>query len=323
MVENKAIIGNDPNFLKVITLAHRVSQHDIPVVILGETGTGKELLAREIHNVSPRRNRPFVVYDCTTSPDSLSESELFGIDEKVATGVNKRNGIIESTDGGTLFLDEIGDMPLNQQAKLLRVLEDHMVSKIGKRLTPDKIDFRLLVATNQNLYELIEEKKFRKDLFYRIKGVSIYLPPLRERKDDIPRLVHHFLIKHDASEKQISHDAMRKLKAHNWPGNIRELDKIIYQASLFCEGEIISPKDIRFDIFQKDLGPLKKLLNKRQQLVYNYIHGNNMITNRTARSLLKASRKTINRDLADMVKWGLIKKDGEGRGISYKFSGYG
>lgn len=322
MIENKAIIGKDPKFLEARSLAHRVSQLNIPVVILGETGTGKELLAKEIHNASPRKNGPFVAYNCTANPDSLSESELFGIDKEVATGVKERMGIIESADGGTLFLDEIGDMPLNQQAKFLRVLEDHRVLKIGKR-HEKKIDFRLLVATNKNLQELIEEEKFRADLFYRIKGVSIYLSPLREREEDIPILVHHFLNKHNASEKRISHDAMRKLKAHNWPGNIRELDKVIYQASLLCNGEIISSEDIKFDIFQKDLGHLKKLLNKRQQLVYNYIWGNNAITNRKARSLLKASRKTINRDLAEMVKCGLIKKDGEGRGISYKFSGYG
>lgn len=318
--ESKSIIGKNLNLIQAITLARRAAQRDPSVVILGETGTGKELLAREIHDNSSRKNAPFVAYDCTTKPDALIDSELFGIEKGVATNVDPRAGIIESADGGTLFLDEIADMPLNQQAKFLRVLQERRISRIGSRQAPKKIDFRILVATNRDLWKLIEEGKFREDLFYRINVISISLPPLRERKDDIPVLARHFLTKYGENTKRISREAMKKLKGHIWSGNVRELENVIQRALVLCNGKTISALDIKLDIRpgKTELDKLKRLpLNNRQKLIYSYIQENGKITSKEANVLTKASRRTSNNDLAEMLKLELIEKSGVGRGIFY------
>jgi two-component system response regulator HydG len=226
------IIGNSPKIAQVIARIKQFAPTNAPVLILGENGTGKELVARALHNNSPRRAKPFVAMNCTAFNENLLDDELFGHDAGAYTGADKmRQGRFEYASGGTLFLDEIGDMPLNLQAKLLRVLEIGEVTRLGSN-TPIKVDVRILSATNRDLEAMIADGKFRQDLYFRLKVGTIRLPPLRERGgDDIRLLANHFLkqfnAKHGKNVERIGDDLQRAFRAYNWPGNVRELRNLI------------------------------------------------------------------------------------------------
>jgi len=233
--EEYPIIGNSQGIKEAISLARKVAKADTTVLLLGESGTGKELFARNIHKWSDRQDGPFVVINSAAIPESLMESELFGIEKGTATGVEKRVGKIELGDGGTVFFDEIGDMPLPIQAKILRVIEEKSFERVGGRRTINA-DIRIIAATNKVLERMIEEERFREDLFYRLNVFPITILPLRERLEDIPLLVKHFIQKYNAIVKThikgISPPALKKLKRYPWPGNVRELENIIERSMM-------------------------------------------------------------------------------------------
>ncbi|MFW6289165.1 MAG: sigma-54-dependent transcriptional regulator, partial [Spirochaetota bacterium] len=231
---SETMIGESPAFREVLTAAARVAPTDATVLILGETGTGKELLARAIHEMSERCDRALVTVNCSALPPSLIESELFGHERGAFTGaVAKRLGRFELADGGTIFLDEIGDLPLELQAKLLRVLQEGAFERLGGTTTIT-VDARVIAATNRELDRRVAEGAFREDLYYRLNVIPLRCPPLRERTDDIPLLVHHLVAKYNArvgrTASDIPADTMRRLQAYRWPGNIRELENTIERA---------------------------------------------------------------------------------------------
>jgi two-component system NtrC family response regulator/two-component system nitrogen regulation response regulator GlnG len=233
---------------KVIGPIGRFAASPAPVLILGETGTGKELVARAVHTYSTRGNKPFVAMNCAALAENLQEDELFGHERGAFTGADKlRKGRFEYANGGTLFLDEIGDMPASLQAKLLRVLENQEITRIGGN-EPIRVDVRLVSATRRDLDAAIRAGTFREDLFFRLNGVTIRLPSLRERGDDLLQLTHHFVKK--AAEgtgrapPTLHPDAWDKLRAHPWPGNIRELRNVLGRAVLMCRGPQIMPDDL-------------------------------------------------------------------------------
>lgn len=241
------IIGSSASFAEVLGKVKKVAGVDVNVLIGGESGTGKELIARTLHYNSLRTDGPFVSVNCAALPDTLLESELFGIEKGVATGVEKRAGKFELADGGTIFLDEIGDMSIATQAKILRILQEREFQRVGGSRTI-KLDVRVLSATNKNLEEEIKKGGFRADLYYRLKVVEIKLPPLRQRKDDIPLLANYFLKiyckKHAVGEKWFSRESLDYLANAQWKGNVRELENVVEQAVVLSAGEIIGPKDI-------------------------------------------------------------------------------
>jgi formate hydrogenlyase transcriptional activator len=237
------IVGNSAALESVLEQVQLVGPTDSTVLILGETGTGKELIARAVHSVSPRCGRPFVKLNCAAIPAELLESELFGHERGAFTGaVAQRVGRFEAANGGTLFLDEIGDMPLALQAKLLRVLQEQEFERLGSTVTR-RADVRIVAATNQDLVALIADKHFRMDLYYRLNVFPVALPPLRERVSDIPLLVRHFVEKYGARMSKrisaISDDSMDALKRYPWPGNIRELQNLIERAVILTRGDVL------------------------------------------------------------------------------------
>ena len=240
------IVGRSPGLHKALDLVSGVAPTDSPVLLLGETGTGKELIANAIHSLSPRRDRPLVKVNCAAIPAGLLESELFGHEKGAFTGaVSQHLGRFEIADGGTLFLDEIGDMPLELQSRLLRVLEDGMVQRVGSE-KGRKVDVRLISATNRDLMKEVAEGRFRRDLFYRLSVFPITLPPLRERKEDIPLLIWALINRRQAElQRQVERIAeadMQRLIVYEWPGNIRELENVIVRALILSPG-----KDLRLE----------------------------------------------------------------------------
>ena len=241
----RSILGSSPRLEQIRNLLEKTAISSVSALITGENGTGKELSARAIHYMSTRASKPFVAVNCAALPEQLVESELFGIEKGVATGVERRIGRIESANGGTLFLDEIGDLPLTAQAKLLRVLQEREVDWVGGR-KPVPIDIRLVAATNKDLKEEIQRGHFRQDLFFRLNVVHIRMPSLREIRGDIPMLAMHFLRKQAREMSRdiegIEPDAMKALTAYDWPGNIRELENEVKRAAV-----LTSSKRILFD----------------------------------------------------------------------------
>ncbi|MFA5353223.1 MAG: sigma-54 dependent transcriptional regulator [Thermodesulfovibrionales bacterium] len=242
------IIGGSKAMQQVFSLMASVSSTASTVLITGESGTGKELFARAIHYNSARREQPFVVLDCGTIPENLMESELFGHLKGSFTGaVATEKGILETANRGTLFLDEISNLPLALQAKLLRVLQEKEFRPVGSKKSVS-LDIRFIAATNRDLAEMVREGSFREDFFYRLNVFPLNLPPLRERREDIPGLAYHFLHKYGKEMGRdlphISADAMRRLVSHNWPGNVRELENIIQRAVIICDGRMIKPEHI-------------------------------------------------------------------------------
>ena len=246
------LVGQSPAMVAVYKLIARVAPLDMTVLVFGETGTGKELVARAIHYAGPRGHRPFVVVDCSTLPDTLFESELFGHVRGAFTGaVATRRGLLEAADGGTVLIDEIGELSAALQAKLLRVLQDHAVRRLGDNESIP-IDVRVIAATHRDLRERVASDAFREDLYYRLNVVTITLPPLRERLDDLPLLARHFLDKHaQAAGKVITgfaRETLQTLCAHRWPGNVRELEHAIERAVALGSTPVLVPDDLPSDV---------------------------------------------------------------------------
>ncbi|HUA17197.1 MAG TPA: sigma-54 dependent transcriptional regulator [Bryobacteraceae bacterium] len=237
------LIGSSPKFRAVLTEVERVAPVDCAVLIQGETGTGKEVIARAIHEASPRRNHRFVALNCAAIPSALLESELFGHERGAFTGAcTQTKGRFQLADGGTLFLDEIGDLPLELQPKLLRALQEQEFERLGSSQTV-RVNVRVVAATNQDLEQLVSKKLFRIDLFYRLNVIPICLPPLRERVQDIPLLTEFFVAKFAARLNKtidsIPDEVMAVLQAHDWPGNIRELQNFLERAVLYSPGPVL------------------------------------------------------------------------------------
>jgi two-component system nitrogen regulation response regulator NtrX len=252
------MVGESPALREVRDLIVKVGPTSARVLITGENGTGKELVARGLHEASPRRDRPFVEVNCAAIPSELIESELFGHMKGSFTGAfADRAGKFEQADGGTLFLDEIGDMSLSAQSKLLRVLQEGVVTRIGGS-KPIQVDVRVLAATNKNLENEIAEGRFREDLLYRLNVVPIHVPPLRERRQDIPALVAHFAEQLSVSAgvpgRKFSADAVRRLQGRAWPGNIRELRNAVERALILASGKMVTADDIDH-LLPSTLGP--------------------------------------------------------------------
>jgi two-component system response regulator HydG len=248
----EGIVGRSEAMQRIVQTARQVAGSHIPVLITGESGTGKELIARAIHNNSRRKKERLVALNCAGLSESILEDELFGHVRGAFTGAQgEREGRFEHADGGTLFMDEIGDMPQAMQAKLLRVLENGEVVRLGSN-DPIKVDVRLISATNRVLSEMVAEKKFREDLYFRIKGVTIDIPPLRERRDDIPLLIHYFLQnaaeRYDKPIEQISPEAQQVLMSFSWPGNVRQLKNTIENMVVLATGAKLSLEDLPADV---------------------------------------------------------------------------
>jgi Nif-specific regulatory protein len=243
------IVGASGALHSVLTIVKKVARSNSTVLVRGETGTGKELIAGAIHHNSTRANRAFVKVNCAALQENLLESELFGHEKGAFTSADKqRIGRFEQADGGTLFLDEVGDMSPSTQAKILRVLQEHEFERLGGTRTL-RVDVRVIAATNRNLTHMVQEGRFREDLFYRLNVVSVEMPPLRERKDDIPALAQFFVTRFANELKKrvdgISPDALKVFMRHNWPGNIRELENVVERAVLLCDGGQVTVGDLQ------------------------------------------------------------------------------
>jgi transcriptional regulator with GAF, ATPase, and Fis domain len=305
---DRLMVGDSPKMQRVIDLVARVADSQASVVIRGESGTGKEMVARLIHGNSPRRDGPFVAINCAALPETLLESELFGIERGVATGVEARPGKFELAKGGTVFLDEVGDIPLALQAKLLRVLQEREVEKLGgRRRIP--IDVRILSATHRGLEDMIEKGEFRQDLYYRLKVVEIVLPPLRERKEDIPKLVRFFLDKYGKREGlkdvRITQEALQNLMRYPFPGNVRELENLIEGALALTTDPVIDPGDLLLpeSHASADAGVLSGELLPLDEVESRYIarvlaHTNGNVS--AAAKILGVDRKTLYRRRGDV-----------------------
>ena len=258
------VITRDPALLKVCRNVEKVAPSDATVILLGESGTGKEILARALHQSSARREKRFMAINCAAIPEALLESELFGYEKGAYTGAVKQTpGKIELAHEGTFFLDEVGDLPMALQAKLLRFLQERVIERVGGR-KEIPVDVRIVCATHQNLKKLIEESRFREDLYYRLSEIVITIPPLRERVGDAALLAHHFKNKFCAQEKRaslsFSQDALAAIESHPWPGNVREMENCIKRAVIMAEGPIVTAEDLGL---QTSPGPAEAI-NLRQ-----------------------------------------------------------
>jgi two-component system, NtrC family, response regulator AtoC len=294
------IVGTSPKMVQVYRTVARVASTRSTVLLIGESGTGKELIARAIHYNSPRGKAPFVAVDCGALPESLLESELFGYEKGAFTGAQAlKKGLFEVAHGGTIFLDEVGDIGPSLQAKLLRVLQEHEVRRVGG-IEPIQVDIRVIAATRHNLEALVKREKFREDLFYRLSVVTISLPRLSERKDDIPLLALHFLRKYsseaDKELSQIAPEAMAHLCQYDWPGNVRELEHVIERAVALTANPILLVDDLPTKLQEpaptSDAFPSLEAMEKRHlQLALEKTAGNR----RQAAMLLGVSRRTLYR----------------------------
>ncbi len=251
------IVGQSEKMLEVFTLVKKIAATDVNVLIQGESGTGKELVAKAIHYSSIRQEKKFIPIYCGSLPETLLESELFGYKKGSFTGaLYDKKGLIEEADGGTLFLDEVADIPLSIQAKLLRFLQEGEIRRIGET-EPRKVDCRIIAATNRELKEEIKNKRFREDLFYRLNVLSISLPPLREREDDVVLLAKYFLNrfakKYNKKIKGISSPALKLIRSYSWPGNVRELENAIARAVSLAEKEVIIPEDLGIELTEGEV----------------------------------------------------------------------
>lgn len=248
----EGIVGSSKKMREVMEVVNKVTPTSVTVLIQGESGTGKELIARAIHYNSQRRTEPFTAINCAAIPDNLLESELFGYEPGAFTGATHRKiGLFESSDKGTLFLDEIGDLPQLTQTKILRVMQDREIRRLGGK-DSIKVDVRTIAATNKQLEKEVSSGKFREDLYYRLKVVTVELPPLRERREDIPALVSLFVEKYNREFgkriRGISDPAMRALTEYHWPGNIRQLESVVERAVLMVDSDTIELKDIKSEL---------------------------------------------------------------------------
>jgi PAS domain S-box-containing protein len=310
------IVGKNKEMQRIYDLIQQVASADATILITGESGTGKELIARTIHYNSSRKDKPFIKVDCASLVENLLESELFGHVKGAFTGaISDKTGRFELADGGTLFLDEIGNIGLTAQAKLLRILQDGEFERVGESKTK-KVDVRIIAATNIDLKKAVREKSIREDLYYRLKVISIHLPPLRERKDDIPLLVKHLIDKFNKSMGKevvnIFPKVMDMLMRYNYPGNIRELENIIEHAFIRCNGNTIFPHHLpdeflhdEKDFIENILRSKKPLENLERKLILKVLNETNWAYQEAA-SKLGISRATLWRKIKRL---GIKKED--------------
>ena len=275
------IVGKSPVMQLVFEQIIKVAPSPSTVLILGESGTGKEMIAKAIHYNSPRANKPFLAVNCSALPESLLENELFGHIKGAYTGAtDDRDGLFMAANGGTLFLDEIADAPLTTQVKLLRALQEREILPVGGH-APRKVDVRLIVATNKDLKKAIEEGTFREDLYYRIHVIPVSLPPLRERKEDIPLLADHFLQKYAIQMNREIHgfkpEALQRIMLYEWPGNVRELEHRIEHAVVMAAENYISPEDL-FPSRREEPGGFKTIKAAREEFEEEYVRNLLQIT---------------------------------------------
>ncbi len=264
----EGIIGKSKAIIELSQMIKKIAPTSATVLLTGESGVGKEVFAKAIHYNSPRASKPFIKINCAAIPEELLESELFGYEKGAFTGATTtKKGKFELADGGTIFLDEIGDMPLSLQAKILRVLQEKEIERLGGS-TPIKIDVRIIAATNKDLEKMVYEGTFREDLYYRLNVISVHIPPLRERKEDIPLLVYYFLDRFNreySKELTISDSLMEKLIEYNWPGNIRQLQNTIERMVILAKDKILTEKDLPVDI-KKQLKTSTGVKTKEEKL---------------------------------------------------------
>ncbi|UPW20673.1 PEP-CTERM-box response regulator transcription factor [Agarivorans sp. TSD2052] len=264
-LDNNGFLGNSPQVQKVCRMVERIAPTEVTTLLLGESGTGKEVLARAIHQQSPRKDNPFIAINCASIPENLLESELFGFEKGAFTGAHKTTeGKIECANGGTLFLDEIGDMPYSLQAKILRFLQEKIVERVGGR-KEIPVDVKIVCATHQNLQDMVQQKEFREDLFYRISEITINIPPLRDRGEDVILLARAFLQSYNKQMQRningFSDDAITALTSHRWPGNIRELQNKVKSAVIMADSKQISAEDLSLPLGDEE--QIKLALNLR------------------------------------------------------------
>jgi transcriptional regulator with PAS, ATPase and Fis domain len=260
------MIGDSPAMRTLSHLIHKVAQTDATVLIVGESGTGKEVAAKAIHELSIRKAKAFLAQFCGSIPDTLLESELFGYKRGAFTGANNdKQGLLEAADSGTFFLDEIADISSALQAKLLRVLENREIIRLGD-VKVKKVDVRIIAATNKDLHSLVKDGAFREDLFYRLNVFPIRIPPLRERRTDIPLLAAHFVKKIGKQELTIDPSSVKKLESYFWPGNVRQLINVIQRAIILCDGNKILPEHIILED-EKDLENFNGTLHEFEMLL--------------------------------------------------------
>ena len=263
------IIGGGPRLREALGTIEKIRDTSVDVLITGESGTGKELIAKTIHYTSPRARKPFVALNCAALPETLLESELFGIEKGVATGVDKRVGQFEAAQGGTLFLDEIGDLSLAAQAKILRVLQERVIQRVGGR-DEIKIDVRILAATNKDLEATAKEQQFREDLYYRLNVIHIRTPSLREMREDIPEIAHFFLGRFceefNKPAMTFSPEAMAALGTAPWPGNVRQLQNEVKRLVICAAGDVISVSDLRDEMRPEQTSPPEEASEERSTI---------------------------------------------------------
>lgn len=305
------ILGESPSFVRVKEQANRVAKEDVTVLLIGESGTGKELFARAIHNASQRKNEVFVPINCGAIPDSLIESELFGYERGAFTGANPKGkiGKFEMANKGTIFLDEIGDIPLHMQVKLLRVLQERKIVKVGG-LSPIDVDVRVIAATNKNLWKMVKSGEFREDLYYRLNVIPIEIPPLRERPEDILALAKKFLERYSKIYKKdiksISKKAQKLMLSHSWPGNVRELENLIEYGVIFEKGNSLTDATLlkkmphRLNGKTKSKASLKEMVAEYEKnIIINKLkrHGHDLRAKEKVASELGISLPTLYRKL--------------------------
>jgi DNA-binding NtrC family response regulator len=323
----EGMVGRHPEMIRIYQMITRVAETPATVLISGESGTGKELVARALHHRSGRGDRGFVAVNVAAIPDTLVESELFGHEKGAFTGAHARKlGKFELAHGGTLFLDEIGSLRLDLQTKLLRVLQQREIERVGG-VRPVAVDVRVLAATNINLRQAVRDRTFREDLFYRLNVVPLHVPPLRERREDIPLLVEHFVSK-VAREchrdvRGISAGALEVLTRYDWPGNVRELENVIHRAVVLARGQVLHLQDVPLDVVLPETGPrlaedtglpLREALDQfERQYVLRVLERVGWNVSRAAR-LLGVHRNTV---LAKLAAWGVQRPGStEGRSLS-------
>jgi transcriptional regulator with GAF, ATPase, and Fis domain len=329
--------------MKILETVERIAASELSILIEGETGSGKEVVADLIHQKSARRGNAMVKVNCAALPDALLESELFGYERGAFTGADRtKPGRFELADGGTIFLDEIGDMPLATQVKLLRVLEDRAVEHLGGT-APTPIDVRVIAATNRDLRAAMNEGRFREDLYYRLSGVTISVPPLRARKEDIPRLAERFARtaaeSHGRPAPTLGPDAMDVLYRHTWPGNVRELRNVVEQAVVMSVSEVIRATDLapalaaagaarpRSPVEQPHREPSRGLepprpapggISDRQRRLLALLSEREWVTNADYCELAGVSQRTGLRDIQELLERGVIVMEGKRRGARYR-----
>jgi len=310
----EGLVGRHPDMVRIYQLITQIASTATTVLITGESGTGKELVARAVHQRSDRSAQPFVAINVAAIPEALIESELFGHEKGAFTGAHARRlGRFELAHGGTIFLDEIGSLRLDLQTKLLRALQEREIERLGgSRTLP--IDVRVLAATNVNLRQAVRDRAFREDLYYRLNVVPVHVPPLRERREDVPRLVEHFVRKFARESRRdvrgVSVGALDALRRYDWPGNVRELENVIHRAVVLATGPVVHLQDVPLDVAMpetvslraRDALPLREALDEfERQYVLRTLEGTQWNVSRTARQL-GVHRNTV---LAKLATWGV------------------